>query len=179
MNVRWLLAALVMPAAVAAQAATPFNVSIKVDASQLKGELKPIYRFFGADEPNYATMKDGRKLIAELGTLGAPQVFFRTHKPPGPDANISLSVTGLPSSATNARITEYRIDETHSNSYAAWKRIGSPTAPTRRQYNELDAAGQLAPVSAPSNVRLDRGLASFTIALTRQAVSLFVIEWEQ
>ena len=40
-----------------------------VDASQPKGELKPIYRFFGADEPNYATMKDGRKLAASFREL--------------------------------------------------------------------------------------------------------------
>ena len=33
----------------------PFPVTIRVDASQPKGELKPIWRFFGADEPNYAT----------------------------------------------------------------------------------------------------------------------------
>ena len=35
------------------------------------GPLKPIWRFFGADEPNYAYMKDGQKLLAELGELGA------------------------------------------------------------------------------------------------------------
>ena len=48
----------------AQQSATtaPFPVAINVDASQPKGSSKPIYRFFGADEPNYATMKDGRKL---------------------------------------------------------------------------------------------------------------------
>ena len=42
-------------------------------------ELRPIWRFFGADEPNYATMKDGRKLIGELGALRPKQVYFRTH----------------------------------------------------------------------------------------------------
>ena len=47
--------------------APPFPVTIRVDASRPLGELKPIWRFFGADEPNYATMKDGRKLIGELG----------------------------------------------------------------------------------------------------------------
>jgi xylan 1,4-beta-xylosidase len=34
---------------------------------------------FGADEPNYATMKDGRKLLAELGELRPGDVFFRAH----------------------------------------------------------------------------------------------------
>ena len=44
-----------------------------------RGDLKPIWRFFGADEPNYAYMKDGKKLLAELGELGPQQVYFRTH----------------------------------------------------------------------------------------------------
>jgi xylan 1,4-beta-xylosidase len=50
-----------------------------VDAGKPRGELKPIWRFFGADEPNYAYMKDGEKLLSELGKLGEPQVYFRAH----------------------------------------------------------------------------------------------------
>jgi xylan 1,4-beta-xylosidase len=56
-----------------------FPVEVRVDAARPQGELKPIWRFFGADEPNYATMKDGRKLIAELGELRPGEVYFRTH----------------------------------------------------------------------------------------------------
>ena len=37
-----------------------FPVRIRVDAAKTRGELKPIWRFFGADEPNYAYMKDGK-----------------------------------------------------------------------------------------------------------------------
>ena len=76
-----LLAALAVPAA-AQTAATPptsFPVTITVDAAKPTGPLRPIWRFFGADEPNYATMKDGRKLLTQLGQLGRPQVYFRTH----------------------------------------------------------------------------------------------------
>ena len=58
---------------------TPFPVAITVDAGKSLGELKPIWRFFGADEPNYAYMKDGKKLIGELGQLGGSQVYFRAH----------------------------------------------------------------------------------------------------
>ena len=57
----------------------PFPVSITVDAGKSLGELKPVWRFFGADEPNYAYMKDGQKLIGELGQLGGSQVYFRAH----------------------------------------------------------------------------------------------------
>lgn len=59
--------------------AAPIPVHITVDASKSQGELKPIWRFFGADEPNYATMKDGRKLTKHLGDLRPNQVYFRAH----------------------------------------------------------------------------------------------------
>ena len=56
-----------------------FPVTIRVDAGQPLGELAPIWRFFGGDEPNYATMKDGRKLLVALGELKPRSVYFRTH----------------------------------------------------------------------------------------------------
>lgn len=56
-----------------------FPVSIRVDAARTIGELKPVWRFFGADEPNYATMKDGRKLLGELGELRPRDIYFRAH----------------------------------------------------------------------------------------------------
>src|SRR5262249_32913672 len=59
--------------------AEPFPVSITVDASESVGELKPIWQYFGRDEPNYAYMKNGRKLISELGALGPGKIFFRAH----------------------------------------------------------------------------------------------------
>jgi xylan 1,4-beta-xylosidase len=57
----------------------PFPVSIRVEAGRPLAELAPIWRFFGADEPNYAHMKDGRKLLRALGELGPERVYFRTH----------------------------------------------------------------------------------------------------
>lgn len=65
---------------VADQAANaPRIVKIRVDASQSKGPWNPIWRFFGADEPNYAYLKNGQKLLTELGQLEPPTVHFRTH----------------------------------------------------------------------------------------------------
>ena len=62
-----------------AAAEAEFAVAIRVDAARALGEMKPIWGFFGADEPNYATMKDGRRLLAELGALRPQGVFFRAH----------------------------------------------------------------------------------------------------
>jgi xylan 1,4-beta-xylosidase len=59
--------------------ADSFPVNIHVDATKPQGALHPVWRFFGADEPNYATMKDGRKLIAELGELRPQDIYFRAH----------------------------------------------------------------------------------------------------
>jgi len=56
-----------------------FPVTISVDAARTAGAVKPVWRFFGADEPNYATMKDGRTTLATLGGLAPDQVYFRTH----------------------------------------------------------------------------------------------------
>jgi xylan 1,4-beta-xylosidase len=62
-----------------AAAADSFSVSVRVDAATVGSSLKPIWRFFGADEPNYAYMTNGRKLVAELGELAPRQVYFRAH----------------------------------------------------------------------------------------------------
>ncbi|WKL58378.1 beta-xylosidase [Asticcacaulis sp. ZE23SCel15] len=73
------LSAAILALALPAAAQDSFPVTITVDASKPTGPLKPVWRFFGADEPNYATMKDGQKLLAHLGELKPKQVYFRAH----------------------------------------------------------------------------------------------------
>jgi xylan 1,4-beta-xylosidase len=70
---------LLLAGAAAAGPETPRPVTVAVDASRAEGKLPPVWRFFGADEPNYATMKDGRKLLVELGKLRHGEVYFRAH----------------------------------------------------------------------------------------------------
>ncbi len=72
-------ASLALATLTTAPAADPFPVTIRVDAAKATGELRPIWRFFGADEPNYAYLKDGKKLLAALGELRPKSVYFRTH----------------------------------------------------------------------------------------------------
>lgn len=69
--------------------ADAFPVHIHVDAAKSKGPVRKIWRFFGADEPNYATMKDGQKLLTQLGELKRGDVFFRAH-------NLMTSGDGTP-----------------------------------------------------------------------------------
>src|SRR5688572_823184 len=57
----------------------------------------------------------------------------------GADAAVSVDVAGL--AGDGVRVTEYRIDEGHSNAFAAWKKMGSPQKPSAQQYAELEKAG--------------------------------------
>ena len=74
---------------------------------------------------------------------------------PGPDAAVELAISGLPAALRHAKLAHYRIDEQHGNAYAAWKRMGSPIAPTRGQYNELEAASRLAVLEEPRSASVD------------------------
>jgi len=55
------------------------TVSIRVDASKSIGDMKPFWSYFGYDEPNYTTRKDGQKLLTELTKLSPTTVYVRTH----------------------------------------------------------------------------------------------------
>ena len=86
-------------------------MTIEVDAAQSRGPLKPIWRFFGADEPNYATMPDGRRLLEELGKLGPSGAYFRAH-------NLLTTGDGTPSlkwGSTNAY-----TEDAHGNPVYSW-----------------------------------------------------------
>ena len=69
----------VSPASNAPAPRASIPVNIRVQANDVKGTLPPVWGFFGADEPNYATMTNGHKLIGELGAMRPKQVFFRAH----------------------------------------------------------------------------------------------------
>lgn len=96
----------------------------------------------------------------------------------GPDANVSLALANLPLKISTAKLSRFQIDQTHSNAYAEWKRLGSPGAPNEAQYEQMKKAGQLARVDdAPSSVSLKDGSVRLEITLPRQAVTLLVLEW--
>ena len=65
--------------ALAVQHAAAFPVTVEVNATKVIDALPPIWRFFGADEPNYSTRPQGEKLLLELGKLRSGEVYFRAH----------------------------------------------------------------------------------------------------
>jgi len=97
---------------------------------------------------------------------------------PGPTAAIELTLDHLPIPAGKVSVTQYRIDAEHSNSYQAWKRLGSPQSPTPEQYAQLERAGQLTTIGGPDTIAIENGKAIVRLKLPRQAVALLVCSWE-
>ncbi len=64
----------------AVQETPPIHVTLRVDANRTEGKLRPVWRYFGYDEPNYTYMKGGKKLLSEFASLNSSTtVFVRTH----------------------------------------------------------------------------------------------------
>jgi xylan 1,4-beta-xylosidase len=84
---------------------------ISVDLKKEIGDMKPVWAWFGYDEPNYTYMKDGKKLLSELSALSPVPVYVRSH-------NLLTSGDGTPAlkwGSTNA----YTEDE-HGNPVYNW-----------------------------------------------------------
>jgi xylan 1,4-beta-xylosidase len=93
----------------------------------------------------------------------------------GPAAEVELLVDGVQGRSVD--VTHERVDATHSNAYEAWKRMGSPAAPTKAQYGELERAGQLQRLEPTQHVKVEDGRVRQAFTLPRQAVSLVRITW--
>lgn len=55
------------------------KTTIQIDLNKKVGKMSTMWAWFGADEPNYAYMKDGKKLLTELSQLSPVPVYFRAH----------------------------------------------------------------------------------------------------
>jgi len=93
---------------------------------------------------------------------------------PGPAAAIKLNISGLGRAATR-QLTEWRVDRSHANAYAAWRAMGSPQSPNETQYVQLEKASQLLPEPA-RGVAVRSGRASVEVMVPRQGVTLLVFE---
>lgn len=94
-----------------------------------------------------------------------------------PDAEVQVTIAGIPPGVKRVLLEHYRIDETHSNAFTAWKKMGSPQTPTAEQTAQLKTAGQLQLLRSPEWVDVAGGKVEVETALPRQAVSLLRLEW--
>jgi xylan 1,4-beta-xylosidase len=89
---------------------------ITVNLAKEKGPMKPVWAWFGYDEPNYTYMKDGKKLLTELAALSPVPVYVRTH---------SLLVTGDGEAALKWGSTNAYTEDANGNPVYNWKIIDS------------------------------------------------------
>lgn len=54
-------------------------VEVNVDLKQSQGPFTPIYRWFGYDESNYSSTKNGKALLGQLHDLSPVPVYVRAH----------------------------------------------------------------------------------------------------
>jgi xylan 1,4-beta-xylosidase len=95
-----------------------------------------------------------------------------------PDADVQVTVAGIPVGVKKVLLEHYRIDDTHSNAYTVWKAMGSPQSPLPpEQYAKLKAAGQLELLSSPKWIDVSGGKVTIDTNLPRQATSLMHLKW--
>lgn len=87
---------------------------------------------------------------------------------------VTVRVKGI--DAKRVTVTHYRIDQDNSNSYTAWKNMGSPQAPTPMQLAALKKASELAELPS-SIVAVKNKQADIKLQLPRQAVSLLKLTY--
>jgi xylan 1,4-beta-xylosidase len=96
---------------------------------------------------------------------------------PGPAANVDVALEGLSlDTLRKSKITHWRVDGEHSNSFEAWKKIGSPENPTESQLDGMKEAGQLELLKTETRASEKAAVPLLSFDLPRQAVSLVVVE---
>jgi xylan 1,4-beta-xylosidase len=88
-----------------------------------------------------------------------------------------VTIKGIPAGVHRVLLEHYRIDNTHSNAYTVWQRMGSPQHPTSQQYAELRAAGQLELLTSPEWLAVKDGQIEVTTEMPRQSISLLHVTW--
>ena len=137
-------------------------------------------RAYDAASIEAAGVRGARTDIDALATKDAHHVavmVWNYHDDDVIDAGspVELSIAGIP--AKQVQMHHYRIDQDHSNSYTAWKRMGSPAHPTPAQVAALQKAGALAELGAATTVATRDGTATVRMQLPRQAVSLVTLSY--
>ena len=116
--------------------------------------------------------------IASKGTDFASIMFWNYHDDDkiSPDAPVEFDIKGIP--AGKVKITQFRVDKDHSNSYEVWKEMGSPQSPSPEQYSELEKSGMLGMYGKNAKGKVKNGALQISTSIQRQGVGFLKIEWK-
>jgi xylan 1,4-beta-xylosidase len=151
--------------------------------SLMTGQRLPVRS--SGEVPLEALLRDGVRGAPDVSALASRDQntlcvlvwHYHDDDVPGPAAAVRLTIDGLPPGVNAAKLTHYSIDDTHSNAFGAWRRMGSPAQPTQKQYAALLEAGLLQTVGRADTVNVRDGQTVLDLGLPRQAVSLLVLQW--
>jgi xylan 1,4-beta-xylosidase len=115
--------------------------------------------------------------LASVNTHSAAILLWNYHDADTVRINekLNLLVSHIP--AATVSVTRYLVDETHSNSYEVWKKLGSPQQPTSAQIATLEKAGQLQTAGKQEKVKVEKGSVMLNVLLKGQAVELLKLSW--
>ena len=101
--------------------------------------------------------------------------YYSTVKTTGSDS-VTVNVSNLPSGLANQEVfvTQFLVDETHSNPYSAWVKQSKPTSPSETQWREMRKEQHLALVQPVSKKTVDTTF-STSFTLNRQAGTLILV----
>lgn len=122
-----------------------------------------------ADVDGFAT-REGRRASVMVWNYQDDDV-------PAPGSEVRTEVKGIPAGVSRVLVEEFRIDSTHSDAFAVWKKMGSPKAPTPEQYRELEAAGQLQMAGSPRWMDVEGGAVVVETTLERGGTELLRLSW--
>jgi xylan 1,4-beta-xylosidase len=131
-------------------------------------------------------LKDGVRMKPDVGALASLDrnklcvLIWHYHDDDvsGPAAEVELELSGLPVRSGRATLRHYRIDETHSNAFTEWQRMGAPQQTTPAQYARLEKAGRLAELDPPRALTIKEAGAALRFVLPRQGTSLIIVEMQ-
>ncbi|GAC1630351.1 MAG: beta-xylosidase [Candidatus Acidiferrum sp.] len=89
---------------------------------------------------------------------------------------VEIEVAGFPATVRSADLEEFRVDGDRSNSFTAWKKIGSPQKPSAEEYAGLEKAGTLERVDV-KRVTAEQGNWKLTTELPQEGIALFRLSW--
>ena len=117
--------------------------------------------------------------LATRGEREAAVLVWNYHDVDAPAALTPATVTidGVPAKVHRVLLEHYRLDDTHSNAYTAWKAMGSPQHPTASQYAALKEAGQLQLLTSPQWLDVTDGKVRVATEMPRQGISLLRLRW--
>ena len=127
-----------------------------------------------------SSVSGDKPYIGALATLAKRELYIMLWNYHDDDtkkstAFINLVLQNLP--AGKVFLSNYLVDETHSNAYTLWKQMGSPQNVSANQFIELETAGKLQKNGEVKQLKVLNGKVNYQLPLAGQGVALLKVSW--